>query len=144
MLLISSLVAVLLCSTCYANGPTEEQINQITKAANDYGVDPSLALAVAEVESGFNPEAVGTQGELGVFQLHPKFHRRFSIDAGVEYIKQVRQYCRVSYGRAWIVCYNRGPFADPPEDPANNSYYKRVAAAQKRWRQREKRTLVQN
>ena len=48
---------------------------QITAAATAAGIPPSLALAVAQVESNFNPNAVsppnsnGTQ-DYGVFQIN--------------------------------------------------------------------------
>src|ERR1035437_4250656 len=45
--------------------------DQITATATAYGVDPSLALQVAQRESGLNQSAVGTSGEIGVFQLMP-------------------------------------------------------------------------
>lgn len=43
----------------------------ITQAALEYGVDPNLAIATAQVESGLNPSAVGDGGtSYGLFQLH--------------------------------------------------------------------------
>ena len=41
----------------------------IESLAPSYGVPTSLALAVANKESGFNQSAVGSSGEVGVFQL---------------------------------------------------------------------------
>jgi soluble lytic murein transglycosylase-like protein len=55
---------------------TTAQIQQmITAAANQYGVPASLALAVAQVESNFNPNAVNTSNkngtsDYGVFQIN--------------------------------------------------------------------------
>jgi soluble lytic murein transglycosylase-like protein len=43
----------------------------ITSVANQFGVPPSIALAVAQKESGFNQAAVGSSGEIGVMQLMP-------------------------------------------------------------------------
>ena len=40
-------------------------------ACEEYGCPYSLALAVAEVESNFDMEAVGAVGEVGVMQLNP-------------------------------------------------------------------------
>jgi len=46
-------------------------VRAIIKAAQDSGVDPRLALAIAQHESGFNPTAVGDHGcSKGVFQLN--------------------------------------------------------------------------
>lgn len=47
--------------------PTEA----IIQAANEFGVDPALALATAQQESGLNPTAVGDNGcSFGLFQLN--------------------------------------------------------------------------
>ena len=43
----------------------------ITNVANELGVDPKLALAIAQQESGFNPNAIGDSGNsVGLFQLN--------------------------------------------------------------------------
>lgn len=43
----------------------------IAQVAQSKGVNPNLAIATAEVESGLNPQAVGDQGtSFGLFQLH--------------------------------------------------------------------------
>jgi soluble lytic murein transglycosylase len=48
---------------------------QITKAileeSEKYGFDPVLLMAVIENESSFNPEVVGSIGEIGLMQLTP-------------------------------------------------------------------------
>lgn len=44
-------------------------------AAEQYGLDPWLLTAMAYRESGLNPFAVGTHGEKGILQLHPKNRR---------------------------------------------------------------------
>ena len=52
------------------NDLTVDQIKQkITDYANGYGIDPGLALAQAQRESGFNPCAVGAAGERGLMQF---------------------------------------------------------------------------
>ena len=45
---------------------------KIRKVARELGVDPRLAVALAEVESNFNPEAVSPRGAIGVLQLMPR------------------------------------------------------------------------
>ena len=43
----------------------------ITMVANHYGIPPSLALAIAQHESGLNPNSVGDNGtSFGLYQLH--------------------------------------------------------------------------
>ncbi len=73
----------------------------IVQFAIQNGVDPALALAVAQHESGFNPNATGTQGDAGVFQLMPgtaadlgvtdPYDPLQNIQAGVVYLKQLLQ-----------------------------------------------------
>lgn len=46
-------------------------VNAITAAANKYGLDPAALIAVAQVESGLNPSAVGDSGHaFGLFQFN--------------------------------------------------------------------------
>lgn len=43
--------------------------------AKEEGVDPALALSIAQIESGFNPNAVGDNGNsFGLFQIHRPSH----------------------------------------------------------------------
>jgi hypothetical protein len=44
----------------------------LTDAAAEFSVDPWLPAAMAARESGFNPFAQGSMGELGLFQIHPR------------------------------------------------------------------------
>jgi soluble lytic murein transglycosylase-like protein len=46
------------------------------------GVDPALALAVASVESDFNPGAVSRTGAVGVMQLMPRTARWLAARLG--------------------------------------------------------------
>lgn len=49
--------------------------SMIVRIANEVGVDPAIALAIAQQESGFNPNAVGDGGKsFGLFQIHSDFH----------------------------------------------------------------------
>lgn len=59
---------------------------QIVTSAYDSGartrVDPLVLLAIIRVESSFNPVAQGTQGDIGLMQLHPKWQMDKIIEAG--------------------------------------------------------------
>ena len=54
------------------NTTIQSLINQYAKEAK---VDPLLALNIAEAESTLNPKAVGKAGEIGLYQIHPKYLR---------------------------------------------------------------------
>jgi peptidoglycan hydrolase-like protein with peptidoglycan-binding domain len=51
--------------------PPSSVRDMITKIATSHGVDPSLARAVAWMESGFQPHVVSHAGALGVMQVTP-------------------------------------------------------------------------
>lgn len=72
--------------------------DQIVASATAAGVDPNLALAVAQRESGFNQNAVGASGEIGIFQLMPATAAGLGVDpttvdgniaGGVRYLAQM-------------------------------------------------------
>lgn len=97
-----------------------------------HNIDPLLVKAIIVVESRGNPYMIGSQGEVGLMQIHPRWHRnvtaeiRGNIELGVSYLAHVRERCRDRYpGLTWLVCYNNGPNRTV-EDPANTKYYKKV------------------
>lgn len=54
-----------------ASGPSGDVVSIITSVANELGVDPKLAIAIAQEESGLDPTKVGDSGtSFGLFQLH--------------------------------------------------------------------------
>ena len=54
--------------------------DQITTAANAAGVPAWLALGIAQRESGFDNNAVGSAGEIGIFQLRPSTAAQLGVD----------------------------------------------------------------
>jgi len=97
---------------------TKTQIQQmITAAANQYGVPSSLALAVAQTESSFNPNAISGAGAVGVMQLMPATasglgvdpnNVQQNIDGGVKLLSQLLdQYDGDVTQALWA--YNAGP-----------------------------------
>jgi soluble lytic murein transglycosylase-like protein len=55
--------------------------NLVAQKAQLVGVDPALALAIADIESGFKQSAVSSKGAIGVGQLMPDTAARFKVDA---------------------------------------------------------------
>lgn len=95
-------------------------VKMINLAAGKYGVDPKLAMAVAEAESGLSPDAVSPVGAVGVMQLMPETARslgvrnsndpRENIDGGVRYLKQMLTTFGGDVSKA-VAAYNAGPQA---------------------------------
>ncbi len=54
---------------------TERVVGAAYDAADEVGLDPLLLLAVAAVESSFNPLAESVMGARGLMQIIPKYHR---------------------------------------------------------------------
>jgi soluble lytic murein transglycosylase-like protein len=54
---------------------TEQVVQAAYEAAEQVGLDPLLLLAVAAVESSFNPLAESVMGAKGLMQIIPKWHR---------------------------------------------------------------------
>ena len=53
----------------------ERVVQAAYDAAEEVGLDPLLVLAVAAVESSFNPLAQSAMGAKGLMQIIPKYHR---------------------------------------------------------------------
>jgi hypothetical protein len=65
-------------------------ISLIVAGAQERGIDPDLALAIATVESNINQYAIGPVGEVGVFQLRPEFYLNGETNP------QIRDYLKTS------------------------------------------------
>lgn len=100
--------------------PSTAQIQAwIVAAASQYGVDPSLALGVAQAESNFNPSAISSAGAIGVMQLEPATAAMLGVDptdpqqniqGGVRYLSMLLS----EFGGdevAALAAYNWGPTA---------------------------------
>jgi soluble lytic murein transglycosylase-like protein len=87
----------------------------IVAAANKAGVNPNLALAVAQTESSMNPSAVSSAGAVGLFQLMPSSFpgvnigdTQTNIDTGVSYLAQLLNQYNGNTSLA-LAAYNAGP-----------------------------------
>lgn len=63
--------------------PTDKESvkRAIVAMAQQAGISPAIALAVAQRESGFNQAARGTKGDTGIFQLMPNTAAGLGVDA---------------------------------------------------------------
>lgn len=102
----------------------------IIQEATRQGIDPKLALAVAKVESNLNPEARGAIGEIGLFQIHPKYaipavyHPEGNIRYGIQQLVYWQKNCPV---KEFVICYNQG--FRKPKYPQLHPYFKKVMSA---------------
>jgi len=98
--------------------------------AKKQGVDPLLAISIAQVESSMNPKAVGPVGELGLFQLRPEYHGEnvadinHNIAEGIRYLKELQSTCPLQ-GDYFVICFNQG-HRRHPKHPEKHPYYRKV------------------
>lgn len=93
-------------------------VSLIVSYSNFLGFDPNVAVAVATVESGLNPKAIGLKGEIGLFQVMPEYvkgftkeqllHPRINVMVGIVKLMEERQFCSHRGGINYLVCYNYG------------------------------------
>ncbi len=87
---VLGLSAAVLASGCATATPAAFQptgrgqiMSLVVHEANDMGVSPSLALALAHVESNFNPRALSHKGARGVLQIMPATARgEYPVSSG--------------------------------------------------------------
>lgn len=124
-------------------GPgTGEIAKMVQVASQKYGVDPKLALAVAQTESNMTADAVSSAGAVGVMQLMPETARamgvrnvydpRENIDGGVKYLKQMLTTFNGDIEKA-VAAYNAGPgavtkYAGVPPYSETQAYVGKVLA----------------
>lgn len=82
------------------------------------GIPPLVALSVAQVESGYKVNAIGSHGEVGLFQLLPSSfpsHSRdrlilpkVNIKEGIRYLAQMKRQCPHRDRQDWVSCFNLG------------------------------------
>ena len=119
--ILKGLLPIIICiiTACNVFAATTEEIKQkIIDTANDMGVEPAVVLSIAKIESGFNQNAKGASGTIGVFQLMPSTARNMgynpynldeNIKAGITYYKNM--YKQFGSMELAVAAYNSGPMA---------------------------------
>lgn len=119
-------------------------------AAQSAGVEPALALAVASVESGFDPRAVSRTGAVGLMQLMPATAQALGVKNPYDPVQNVRggaTYLRELFDRfggdlpATLAAYNAGPgaverYGGAPPFPETQRYVARALEAYRAYRAR--------
>ena len=121
--------------------------SKLRRVAGELGLDPRLAVALGDVESGFNPQAVSPKGAVGVLQLMPRFFCKEpetdlwvlydpdeNIRMGLAYMKNLLERFENDIDLS-LAAYNSGPrrvveagYAIPSIEETRN-YVKRVREA---------------
>jgi hypothetical protein len=110
--------------------------DKVIKAAEQEGVDPQLALAVAQVESGFSQAQKSNKGAIGVMQLMPATAKGLGVNpkkmddnirGGVMYLKEMLDLTGGDVRKA-LVGYNGGPRLAKMDNPPNMDYADQVNA----------------
>lgn len=83
-----------------------------------YGIPSNVAVAVAQAESSFNPNAVGSIGEIGLFQIRSEYVKEYTkkqlfdpeinILVGLKKLKEAKNACVHKKDIEWLTCYNYG------------------------------------
>lgn len=87
---------------------TRAEIEQmIRRMANEYGIDPDLAVRVAVCESSLNPSArnVNRAGSVdrGLFQINNRYHPHITDEVADDPEQATRFFCEnVKAGRLWL------------------------------------------
>ena len=105
----------------------------LIRAEEHYGLPAGLLHAIAWVESRMDPAAVGPCGEVGLMQLHPRWHDVSGgvpgqIDTAAAYLAEMIRLFGLDRG---IAAYNAGPTHANPK----SAYVRRVYRAWDVWRE---------
>lgn len=106
----------------------------ITYYALVNGVDPSLAMRMAKIESNMNPNAISRTNDGGLFQINAlshKFHYdkwRFipviNTAIAMNFLGELKNTCKHKFHNTFVICYNQGRYgASKIKYPYKHPYY---------------------
>lgn len=124
----------LVLNNCEAKADTKLIEEKILAASASSQIDPYLILAIAQIESSYNPKAVGKIGEIGLYQLRPEFHPIRKTDSierqtkiAIKYLKKLQASC---FDKV-LQCWNMGPTRAKKYKYASTNYERKVLNAYK-------------
>ncbi len=153
VLFFTSLMAITVLFSSSSEAATRAQVKTMVleEARRNGTVPPSLALAVAKVESGFDERAESSVGARGVMQIMPKTARgefnvsadrlwnpRLNIQVGIAYLEQLYH----QYGRRWDLAlshYNGGTLKGKGSYAKPHSYTRQYVSSVLAWSRRFER-----
>lgn len=112
----------------------EKYQSDANRIASEKGIPPALFSALIEIESGWNPFAIGSKGELGLTQLMAGTAAELGVSAlnpienlegGATYL--AKQFEKHKDWRKALAAYNAGP--TNPDSPAGLDYADKVLQA---------------
>ncbi|KXI28218.1 lytic transglycosylase domain-containing protein [Paraglaciecola hydrolytica] len=152
-ILLSLILASVLSFNTMAAGLSQQDIQQmLIDEALKQNVEPALVLAIAKVESDFNPMALSHAGAKGVMQImpatakngfnvasHDLYQPQINIRVGVAYIKQLLEQYQGKLDIA-LSHYNGGSAVKRPNGqlrviPATHNYVNKVKLYAQRYQQ---------
>lgn len=149
------LLAATTCAVVASEAKANEEIKQIIiEEADKHGLDSTLLLSMARVESSFNPRARGAIGEVGLYQLRPEYFgadasdcpRRNTATAARFLLWHKQRPACAKFGRYFFLCHNIGATKARKlslTEARNHPYTKKVEAARKEFL-RERSVAGQN
>lgn len=111
-------------------------ISLILSMAPFFDIKPELAVAIARTESSLRPNVIGSVGEVGLFQIRPKYSKYtaeelknpvINITEGMRFLQFAKKHCKSKVDFTWINCYNLGVTGGSNlKYPKKFEYYKKV------------------
>ena len=146
---VASIIFLMYSEAVFAKTPSRHDIKiMVVDEAQNSIVPPEIALAVAKVESNFNPSALSSAGARGVMQIMPRTARdvfgvrkaelwdaRLNIQLGIDYLAQLYD----QYGGRWDLAlshYNGGTLRGKGKYAKPHSYTRKYVKSVMSWRQK--------
>jgi soluble lytic murein transglycosylase len=82
-----------------------------------FGLNPDKVFSIIETESQFNVNAIGSVGELGLFQIRPKYWKypldinnpEHRIGYSISKLARLKSRLKPKLGDEWFLAWNMGP-----------------------------------